>query len=114
MTAGVVIRGAMRPGYENVLTPGAIDFAVELEREFRAERRRLLLRRAEVQRRLDAGWKPDFLPETKAVRDAEWRVAPIRRDLQDRRVEITGPTDRKGPMSSWPISRTPIRRPGTT
>ena len=95
MTAGIVIRGAMRPGYENVLTPGAIDFAVELEREFRAERRRLLLRRAEVQRRLDAGWKPDFLPETKAVRDAEWRVAPIPRDLQDRRVEITGPTDRK-------------------
>jgi malate synthase len=95
MTAGVVIRGAMEPGYEKVLTPGAIDFAVELEREFRAERRRLLLRRAEVQRRLDAGWKPDFLPETKAVRDAEWRVAPIPRDLQDRRVEITGPTDRK-------------------
>jgi malate synthase len=95
MTAGVVIRGAMRPGYENVLTPGAIDFAVELEREFRAERRRLLLRRAEVQRRLDAGWKPDFLPETKAVRDAEWRVAPIPRDLEDRRVEVTGPTDRK-------------------
>jgi malate synthase len=95
MTAGVVIRGAMEPGYEKVLTPGAIDFAVELEREFRAERRRLLLHRAEVQRRLDAGWKPDFLPETKAVRDAEWRVAPIPRDLQDRRVEITGPTDRK-------------------
>src|SRR6201987_97211 len=95
MTAGVVIRGAMEPGYEKVLTPGAIDFAVELEREFRAERRRLLLRRAEVQRRLHAGWKPDFLPETKAVRDAEWRVAPIPRDLQDRRVEITGPTDRK-------------------
>jgi malate synthase len=95
MTAGVVIRGAMRPAYEKVLTPEAIDFAVELEREFGAERRRLLARRAEVQRRLDAGWKPDFLPETKAVRDGEWRVASIPRDLQDRRVEITGPTDRK-------------------
>jgi malate synthase len=95
MTAGVAIRGPMKPGYEKVLTPEAIDFAVELEREFGAERRRLLARRAEIQRRLDAGWKPDFLPETKAIRDGDWRVAPIPRDLQDRRVEITGPTDRK-------------------
>ncbi|HEX3413041.1 MAG TPA: malate synthase A [Stellaceae bacterium] len=95
MTAGVVIRGAMKPGYEEVLAPEAIEFAVELEREFGAERRRLLARRAAVQRRLDAGWKPDFLLETKAIRDGGWRVAPIPRDLQDRRVEITGPTDRK-------------------
>jgi malate synthase len=92
---GVVIRGALKPGYEKVLTPAAIDFAVELEREFGAERRRLLARRAEIQRRLDAGWKPDFLPETKPIRDGDWRVAPVPRDLQDRRVEITGPTDRK-------------------
>jgi malate synthase len=95
MTAGVAIRGAMKPGYEKVLTPEAIGFAVELEREFGAERRRLLARRAAVQRRLDGGWKPDFLPETKAIRGGDWRVAPIPRDLQDRRVEITGPTDRK-------------------
>jgi malate synthase len=85
----------MKPGYEKVLSPEAIGFAVELEREFRAERRRLLARRAAVQRRLDGGWKPDFLPETKAIRGGDWRVAPIPRDLQDRRVEITGPTDRK-------------------
>ncbi len=95
MTAGVVIRGPIKPSFEKVLTPEAIDFAVEIEREFGAERRRLLARRAEIQRRLDAGWKPDFLPETKAIRDGDWRVAPIPRDLQDRRVEITGPTDRK-------------------
>jgi malate synthase len=95
MTAGVVIRGAMKPGYEEVLTPQAIEFAVELEREFGAERRRLLARRAEIQRRLDAGWKPDFLPETKTIREGDWRVTPIPRDLEDRRVEITGPTDRK-------------------
>jgi malate synthase len=85
----------MRPGYEKVLTPEASDFAVELEREFGAERRRLLARRAEVQCRLDAGWKLDFLPETKAIRGSDWRVAPTPHDLQDRRVEITGPTDRK-------------------
>src|SRR5271168_4459148 len=95
MTAGIAIRGPMKPGFEKVLTPEAIGFAVELEREFGAERRRLLARRAETQRRLDAGWKPDFLPQTQAIRDGDWRVAPIPRDLQDRRVEITGPTDRK-------------------
>jgi malate synthase len=94
-SSGVVIRGAMTPGYKKVLTPEAVAFAVELEREFRAERRRLLTRRAEIQHRLDAGWKPDFLPETKAIRDSDWRVAPIPRDIQDRRTEITGPTDRK-------------------
>src|SRR6266478_4567833 len=93
--SGVVIRGAMAPGYEKVLTPEAVAFAVELEREFGAERRRLLARRAKIQRRLDAGWKPDFLPETKAIRDSDWRVAAIPRDIQERRTEITGPTDRK-------------------
>jgi malate synthase len=92
---GVVIRGAMKSGYEKVLTPEAIAFAVELERKFGAERRRLLARRAELQARLDGGWKPEFLPETSAIREADWRVAPIPRDIQDRRVEITGPTDRK-------------------
>src|ERR1700719_1987760 len=95
MTAGVTIRGPMKPGYEKVLTPEAIGFAVELEREFGSERRRLLAHPAAVQRRLDGGWKPDFLPETEAIRGGDWRVAPIPPDLQDRRVEITGPTDRK-------------------
>jgi malate synthase len=92
---GVVVSGAMRPGYENMLTPGAIAFVAGLERKFGAERRRLLDRRADIQHRLDAGWKPDFPTETKAIRDADWRVAPIPRDIQDRRTEITGPVDRK-------------------
>ena len=91
----LVIRGELGAGYEKVLTPGAVAFIAELERKFGPERRRLLARRAEIQRRLDAGWKPDFLPETKAIRDADWRVAPVPRDIRDRRVEITGPTDRK-------------------
>jgi malate synthase len=95
LSDGVIIRGAMKQGYEKVLTPEAVAFAVELERKFGAERRRLLARRAEIQQRLDAGWKPDFLPETKAIRDGDWRVAPTPRDIQDRRTEITGPTDRK-------------------
>jgi malate synthase len=92
---GVVLRGAIRPGYEKVLTAEAVAFIAELERKFGSERRRLLDRRAEIQVRLDAGWKPDFLPETKAVRDGDWRVAPIPRDIADRRTEITGPVDRK-------------------
>ncbi|HVH74924.1 MAG TPA: malate synthase A [Stellaceae bacterium] len=92
---GVAIRAAMRPGDEEVLTSEAVAFAAELEREFGAERRRLLARRAELQKRLDAGWNPDFLHETAEIRDAEWPVAPIPPELLDRRVEITGPTDRK-------------------
>ena len=92
---GVVLRGARVAGAEQVLTPEAIAFAVELEREFGGERRRLLTRRDELQQRLNAGWKPDFLPETEAIRDSDWQAAPIPPDLRDRRVEITGPTDRK-------------------
>jgi malate synthase len=92
---GVVIRGPVRPGYEHILTPEAVSFAAELERTFGAERRRLLARRTELQARLDTGWKPDFLPETRDIRESEWEVAKIPKDLLDRRVEITGPTDRK-------------------
>jgi len=95
LSNGVILRGAMRPSDEAVLSPEAIAFAVALEREFGPERRRLLACRRALQKRLDAGWKPDFLPETRAIRDADWRVAPIPAELRDRRVEITGPTDRK-------------------
>src|ERR1700720_2279061 len=78
-----------------MLTAEAIAFVADLERKFGPERRRLLARRAEIQRRLDSGWKPDFLPETKAIRESDWRGAPIPLDIRDRRIEITGPTDRK-------------------
>jgi malate synthase len=91
----LVMRGELKPGYERVLTPAAIAFIAELERKFGPERRQLLGRRSEIQRRLDEGWKPEFLPETKAIRDGDWRVAPIPPDICDRRIEITGPTDRK-------------------
>ena len=94
-TEHLVIRGELRSGYDKVLTPAAVAFIAGLERKFGPERRRLLARRADIQHRLDAGWRPDFLPETKAIRDGDWRVAPIPRDIEDRRIEITGPTDRK-------------------
>ena len=95
LPAGVAVCGDMRPGYGKILTPAAIAFLAGLEREFGAERRRLLNRRAEIQQRLDTGWKPDFLPETRSIRDGDWQVAPIPNDIRDRRIEITGPTDRK-------------------
>ena len=92
---GLQIEAPHLEGAESVLTPEALAFLVDLERRFRPERTRLLALRAERQARLDAGELPDFLPETSAIRNAEWRVAPIPHDLQDRRVEITGPVDRK-------------------
>src|SRR5579883_2325494 len=93
--AGIAISGPMKPGFETVLTQEALAFVAGLERKFGAERKRLLAARAERQKRLDAGERPDFLPETKSVRDGNWTIAPLPVDLQDRRVEITGPVDRK-------------------
>ena len=95
LPVGAAVRGEMQPGYDKIPTPAAIAFLAGLEREFGSERRRLLDRRAEIQQRLDSGWKPDFLPDTRSIRDGDWRVAPIPDDISDRRVEITGPTDRK-------------------
>ncbi len=93
--AGVRVLGRLKPGYNAILTPAALSFLAALERAFGPERRRLLLRRAEAQARLDRGEKPKFPPETQGIRDREWTVAPAPADLRNRRVEITGPTDRK-------------------
>src|SRR5918911_1115867 len=70
-------------------------FTTRLHREFNPTRQNLLKRRTERQARLEAGEMPDFLPETKEVREGDWKVAPVPKDLQDRRVEITGPVERK-------------------
>ena len=95
MMEGVEFRAAVPEHFAAILTPEAIAFAVGLERRFRTGRRKLLAARAARQLRLDAGERPDFLAETKSIRDAEWTVAPLPADLLDRRVEITGPVDRK-------------------
>lgn len=92
---GVTFSMKIRSGYDRVLTPDAIMFLAQLHRAFEGERQRLLALRAERRKRFDKGHLPDFLPGTAAVRAGEWRVGPIPPDLQDRRVEITGPTDRK-------------------
>src|SRR5262249_4504413 len=91
----VQVTGPMQPGYEAILNKEALAFIVDLERRFDAGRRSLLALRNARQARLDAGAKPDSLAETKAVRDGDWIVAPLPKDLLDRRVEITGPPDRK-------------------
>ncbi|MDX6398848.1 MAG: malate synthase, partial [Gaiellaceae bacterium] len=78
-----------------VLTDEAIEFLTELERRFGPRRRELLEERHARAARLREGELPDFLPETKEVREGKWQVAPVPAELQDRRVEITGPVDRK-------------------
>ena len=95
LPAGVTIKAPYVPGQERILTPEAIAFVVGLERKFGARRLKLLAARAARQTRLDKGEKPDFLPETRAIREGDWTVAKLPADLQDRRVEITGPTDPK-------------------
>jgi malate synthase len=95
LPAGVGVEGAIAPGFEKVLTREALAFLAGLHRKFDARRRELLAARAERQKRLDAGEKPDFLAETRQIRDNDWTVAPLPRDILDRRVEITGPVDRK-------------------
>ena len=80
---------------DNVLTPDAVSFLTDLEREFGERRHELLARRAERLERLAAGELPDFLPETADVRAGDWRIAPFPDEIADRRVEITGPVDRK-------------------
>ncbi len=92
---GVEIRAALKPGFEAILTPEALALVAKLHREFNGRRQELLAKRAERAKRLDAGEKPDFLAETKKIRDGDWKIAPIPTDLQCRRVEITGPVERK-------------------
>lgn len=92
---GVKLTGEMKPGFDEILTPEALGLIAILHRKYGQRRLDLLKAREERQERLDAGELPDFLPETKSVRDGDWTIAPLPQDLQDRRVEITGPTDRK-------------------
>ena len=95
LPAGVLIDGEIKPDFEKVLTKEAVAFVADLHRQFNGRREELLALRVERQKRLDAGEKPDFLPETANIRESDWTVAPLPQDILDRRVEITGPVDRK-------------------
>jgi len=92
---GVEVRGPVEGRQEEILTAGALAFVARLQRTFGARRRELLQARAERQARIEAGETPGFLPETREVREGDWRTAPPPPDLLDRRVEITGPVERK-------------------
>jgi malate synthase len=92
---GVQVNGPIIDGFRNILTREALALVAKLQRTFGARREELLRRRVERQSAFDAGKMPDFLPETAHVREGSWTVAPLPADLEDRRTEITGPTDRK-------------------
>src|SRR3954468_15071039 len=89
------VAGPMSERFDEVLTDEALAFVTSLHERFEPARQDLLRRRAERRAMLDAGGSLGFLEETRDVREGDWRVAPVPHDLQDRRVEITGPTDRK-------------------
>ncbi|WP_288381441.1 malate synthase A [uncultured Massilia sp.] len=93
--AGLEISAEIKPGYEAILSPEALDLVAKLSRAFEPRRQELLAARAERARRLDAGERPDFLRETAHIRDGDWTIAPIPKALECRRVEITGPVERK-------------------
>ena len=93
--AKIEIKGPLGPRYDEILTAPALVFLSELHTRFNPTRLSLLAARAERQKKFDAGELPDFLAETQSVRDGDWTVAPLPADLLDRRVEITGPVDKK-------------------
>src|SRR5919106_1058613 len=95
MPSGVEVLGPIAAGYAEILSADALAFLAELERRFGRTRAALLARRREMDARLQAVALPDFLRETKPIRERDWQIAPIPADLQDRRTEITGPVDRK-------------------
>lgn len=93
--ASIEIQGELNDGFDEILTPEALQFVEKLHRAFNGKRLELLAKREERQAQIDNGILPDFLPETKEIRESDWTVAPLPQDLLDRRVEITGPVDRK-------------------
>src|SRR5947207_9852576 len=92
---GVQLLGRVNPAFAQILTPDALAFVAKLQRAFGGRRAECLQRRQDRQTALHRGETLDFLPETKSIREGDWACAPIPADIQDRRVEITGPTDRK-------------------
>lgn len=92
---GLVVTGEMKPGYEEILTPEALQFVEQLERKFGARRKELLEKRKVIQEEINQGKMPTFLEETRHIREGNWTINTLPNDLQDRRVEITGPVDRK-------------------
>ncbi len=94
-TTPLEFKAVITPEYSEILTNEAVEFVANLHRKFNPKRKELLKRRIFIQQQIDTGNFPDFLQETKSIRESEWTVSPLPADLLDRRVEITGPVDRK-------------------
>jgi malate synthase len=92
---GMRITAEIRPGFETILTAESLELVAKLHRTFEPRRQELLKARVDRTRQLDAGERPDFLAETRSIREGDWTIAPLPKDLECRRVEITGPVDRK-------------------
>jgi malate synthase len=92
---GLQINAPMLPGFDSILTPEALALVATLHRAFEPQRQALLAARAARVKRLDAGERPDFLPETRHIREGDWKIAPLPKALECRRVEITGPVEAK-------------------
>lgn len=95
LPAGMQINAPLHARFDEILTPAALAFVVKLHRAFEPRRQSLLAERVRRQAELDAGQRPDLLPETRHVREGDWRIAPLPKALERRRVEITGPVERK-------------------
>src|SRR5437763_4847643 len=95
LVEGVQVLGPVTEEQADILSPEALEFLAELHRQFNPRRLELLRQRKLRQEALDRDEMPRFLPETKSVREGKWQVLPVPEDLQNRRVEITGPVDRK-------------------
>lgn len=92
---GISIQNELWNDYKEILTPEAMRFVIQLHRKFNARRKELLAKRIERQKEIDNGKLPNFLPETAQIRLMDWKADPVPQDIQDRRVEITGPVERK-------------------
>ena len=92
---GVQITAPITADFSQILTYDALEFVAKLHRSFDPQRQQLLAARAQRQQRIDAGEMPDFLPETKYIREGDWKISPLPKALERRRTEITGPVEAK-------------------
>ena len=95
LPAGVQVNAPLHPRFDEILTHDALSLVAKLHRAFEPRRQELLKKRVERQARIDAGEMPDFLPETKNIREGDWKIAPLPKALERRRTEITGPVEAK-------------------
>ena len=101
LPAGVQINAPIPAEYATILTSDALELVAKLHRTFEPRRKELLKKRVERQARIDAGEMPDFLPETKHIREGDWKIAPLPKALECRRVEITGPVEAKMVINAY-------------